>query len=204
MLLRKDQYPIALVNILAVIAFGFVFYSQSNYEFLIYIGVIILFFLAFLFSNKKVQFSNTVLWGLTVASLLHMSGGAVLVGDGVLYGVTLWPLSDTYEIFKYDQFVHMFGFAVATLAVYEILQVHLKKPIKGWVALSIVIIMAGLGIGALNEIVEFIVSRVTPKSGVGGYINTLLDLVFNLVGAILAMIYIRLRVVPWSKKNLKN
>jgi len=166
--IKKDQHFIALVNILAIISFGYVFYIRANYEFLLYIAVIIILFIIFLLSNKKVQLSNGVLWGLTAAMLLHMLGGAVLVGDGVLYGVTLLPLSETYQIFKYDQFVHLFGFTVATVAIFELLQLHLKKPIKSWLALSIVIIMAGLGIGAVNEIIEFFASLVTLKSGVGG------------------------------------
>jgi len=53
--------------------------------------------------------------------------------------------------------------------------------------------MAGLGTGALNEIAEFVVSTMVPRSGVGGYINTALDLCADLVGAILALLYIRWR-----------
>jgi len=51
--------------------------------------------------------------------------------------------------------------------------------------------MAGLGVGALNEIIEFIIAQIVPETGVGGYLNTSLDLVSNLIGAILAMLYIK-------------
>ena len=60
-------------------------------------------------------------------------------------------------------------------------------------ALGIVLVMAGLGMGALNEILEFVVSISVPQSGVGGFINTSLDLCADLIGAVLGLLYIRLR-----------
>ncbi len=53
--------------------------------------------------------------------------------------------------------------------------------------------MAGLGMGALNEVVEFIAAEIVPDSGVGGYENTALDLCADLVGAFAGLIYIRVR-----------
>ena len=53
--------------------------------------------------------------------------------------------------------------------------------------------MAGLGIGAFNEILEFIVSICVPESGIGGYVNTSLDLCADLVGAVLGYVIIRVR-----------
>ncbi|MFA5553809.1 MAG: hypothetical protein WCZ89_04415 [Phycisphaerae bacterium] len=41
-------------------------------------------------------------------------------------------------------------------------------------------------------IAEFFTSLIVPESGVGGYINTSLDLVADLIGAILAMFVIRI------------
>jgi hypothetical protein len=50
---------------------------------------------------------------------------------------------------------------------------------------------AACGFGALNEIVEFIATMLTVTN-VGGYINTALDLVSNMVGSVItaAIIYI--------------
>ena len=66
-----------------------------------------------------------------------------------------------------------------------------RPNLTGWTALSVVVVMAGLGVGALNEIVEFAATVVMPETGVGGYINTSLDLVADLIGALAALIYIR-------------
>ncbi len=73
-----------------------------------------------------------------------------------------------------------------------VLNQALKKMV-GFTALSIVIVMAGLGVGAWNEIVEFFVAEIISASGVGGYLNTSLDLVADLIGAILGLLYIRWR-----------
>jgi len=94
---------------------------------------------------------------------------------------------------RYDQLVHTFGFAAATLTMFDVLRPLLKENLQGWVALSIVVVMAGLGVGALNEIIEALVAAAVPSAGVGGYVNTALDLIADLVGALLAMLYIKLR-----------
>ena len=43
-----------------------------------------------------------------------------------------------------------------------------------------------MGFGAANEVVEFIATRILPETNVGGYENTGWDLVFDLIGAVIA------------------
>ena len=136
------------------------------------------------------------MWG-----LLHMCGGGIPIGDKVLYGIILIPVSETYPIVRFDQFVHVVGFGVATLLMYHLLTPLLKPDLKGWTALSIVMVMAGLGVGALNEVVEFLAVVLVPETGVGGYWNTALDLVADLIGAVFALLYIRLRYRRPSPKS---
>jgi hypothetical protein len=52
---------------------------------------------------------------------------------------------------------------------------------------------AGMGFGALNEIVEFVATLTIPETNVGGYENTGWDLVFNFFGCVIAAIVIRVR-----------
>ena len=189
MFLAKKHLPILIVNLVALLGFGGYYLSKQNYEFILYISIIVAVLLLVLFTNKKVGFSNLVLWGLTIWGILHMAGGSVIIGDHVLYKQILWLFSSQYEILKFDQFVHFFGFGVATMVMYELIKPLLGDR-SGWVRVSIVIIMAGLGVGALNEIIEFIATVITPETGVGGYINTSLDLVSNLLGAMVAMVLI--------------
>lgn len=189
MYLRKGQLPIFVVNIISIVIFAILFSTRKNYEFMIYIGVIVFFLVLIVYTNKKINYPNPVLWGLTLWSILHMSGGGIIIKDAVLYKLMIYPIiGEPYNIFKYDQLVHIIGFGVATLVFYHLLKPLLK--VKKWIQLSIVLVMAGLGAGALNEIVEFIATILVPETNVGGYINTSLDLISNLIGAILAMIYI--------------
>jgi hypothetical protein len=44
-----------------------------------------------------------------------------------------------------------------------------------------------MGLGALNEMIEFAAVVMFPQTNVGGYVNTALDPVFNAAGAVVAM-----------------
>ena len=189
-LIRKDQLPILITMIVMLLVFSVYFFTKKNYEFIIYIFVILFFFVLILFTNNRVNYSNTSLWGLTLWGTLHMAGGGIPVKGDVLYKLILIPITES--IFRYDQFVHIIGFGVATLIMFELLKPKLQ-PIKYWTAISIVVVMAGLGVGAVNEIVEYIATLLVPETGVGGYDNTLLDLISDLIGALFTLIVIRFR-----------
>jgi hypothetical protein len=47
-----------------------------------------------------------------------------------------------------------------------------------------------MGLGAVNEIIEFVAVLSVPDTNVGGYLNTALDLIFNALGAIVAMLLV--------------
>lgn len=192
MRLEKNQWPILIVNACYLLAFSLFYGFKQNYEFMLYIGVIVFFFIVILATNERVKYPNTVLWGLTVWGVLHMCGGGIRIGDHVLYGQILIPISAKYEVFRFDQFVHIIGFGVATLLMHHLLKPLLKPDLTRWTALSIVVVMAGLGVGALNEIVEFMAVVIMPETGVGGYLNTSLDLVSDLIGALGALVLIRI------------
>jgi uncharacterized membrane protein YjdF len=194
--LKKGQLPILIINIVFLLIFAIIYISMKNYEFILYIGVIIFFLGLIVATNKRVDYPNAALWGLTLWALMHMGGGSLYIGGTKLYELILIPLSDKYEIFRYDQLVHIVGFAVATVLMFAIIRPLLPEKIERWTAISIVLVMAGLGVGALNEIVEFAATVIVPETGVGGYMNTSLDLVSDLIGAILAIVYIR-----WTNKK---
>ena len=199
--MKKEHKVLLLINLALIAGFGSLFLARLNYEFIIYVGVIIFFLCLIWASIRNVNYTLGSLVGLTVWSALHLAGGAITIGEGRLYDVMLIRLSETYPVWRYDQLVHIWGFGAATLVMYSLLAGHLKKPLRNSIALGIVLVMAGLGIGALNEILEFVVSIGVPESGVGDYMNTSLDLCANLIGAILALLYIRMR---YLKDNAIN
>ncbi|MFQ5414337.1 MAG: hypothetical protein ACE5E6_07745, partial [Phycisphaerae bacterium] len=134
---------------------------------------------------------------LTAWGVLHMAGGNLDVGDGVLYGVVLCPLVDHIAdggarlvVLRYDQVVHVLGFGVSTLIAFHLLRPYLRERIERWRTLWLLVVLMGCGFGAVNEIIEFLAVLAIPETGVGGYGNTLLDLCFNLVGGVLAVSYL--------------
>ncbi len=186
----KPKYKtVALVTFLYLLFYGIFYISQKNYEFVFYVSIVVFFFWVLLKSSHKIDYSPFAVWGLSLWGFLHMSGGWITVGEGRLYEFMILRLNDTYNIFRYDQFVHIVGFFVATVVMWEVLKPHLSEK-HGWVGVGIVVVMAGLGLGALNEILEFAAVVVMPATGVGGYINTSMDLVADIIGAILAWIFI--------------
>jgi hypothetical protein len=204
MYLKKEQMPILIINIIALVIFSIIFLWRKNYEFMIYIGVIVFFLILILSTSKKISYPTGVLWGLTLWSTLHMSGGGIYIGGKKLYELMIYPLvGPPYYIFKFDQFVHIVGFWVATLVFYSLLKPILAKENKRWGVISVVVVMAGLGAGALNEIIEFGATVLLNDTGVGGYENTALDLVSNLIGAVGAMTYIYLKEKKRNKKSNK-
>jgi len=194
MALKNGLLPIILATSISIIFFTFLFLKRKNYEFIIYIAVIIFFAVVIYFAHKKINYPNYVLWWLLIWAIMHMSGGGLYIGGKKLYELMILKIvGEPYNIFKFDQLVHIIGFFAATLALYYTLKPLLKENLSKWTSLSIILIMAGLGAGALNEIVEFTATVLVPETGVGGYNNTSLDLVSDLIGAVIAMVYIKLK-----------
>ncbi len=163
---------------------------QGNLEFLAYAGSMVVFIALVLALNLRARFTFATLWLLSVWGALHMLGGTVPVPESmaesegaraVLYGLRPVPWLP-----RYDQFVHAFGFFAATLAAWEALRQVLGAKV-GW-GLSLAAALIGVGLGAINEVLEFAVTRFVEDHGVGGYVNTGWDLVSNTVGAAIGAI----------------
>ena len=193
MLLIKRELPVFLFNLVYIPVFTAIAWGGKNYEFLLYVGVILIVGGLILAKQRTVRFDLTILWGISLWGLIHMAGGNLRVGDDVLYGLVLVPLIPSYDILRYDQVVHAFGFGVSTLIAHHLLRPYLREGITRWGALSVLIVLMGCGFGAINEVIEFIAVVVMPETGVGGYTNTALDLVFNLLGAIGAVMFLSWR-----------
>ncbi|MHC4157734.1 MAG: DUF2238 domain-containing protein [Planctomycetota bacterium] len=193
MQIKKKHLILLAVNIISVIIFGTLSLTGRNYEFVIYTGVIIFFIIVITATYFKVPYTDACLLGLTVWAILHMAGGTLYINGTKLYRLMLIPLSEKYPVLRFDHAVHIWGFGVATITMYCLLRPLLKENLNRFAALSIVLIMTGVGLGAFNETMEFIITQIVPETGVGGYLNTSLDLVSNFIGAILGMLYIRLR-----------
>ena len=181
---NKLKIIIAAITILYTLVFAILYLQKKNYEFTSYVGVMIVFIIFIAYLNSKYNFSEGALIGMSIWGLLHMSGGYFIVGSGVLYGYQIFPF------LRYDQFVHAFGFGFATLMSYYVIKPSFNE--KNRIKLSIFLVLIGMGLGAFNEIVEFIMVLTLPQTGVGGYENTMWDIVFNTIGAIIIVSYINI------------
>ena len=123
MILKRGQLPILIVNLVMLVGFIIFYFGRQNYEFLMYIGVIIFFLVLIVATNKKHNLSNGVLWGLTLWAFLHMAGGSFLHNGAIWYKWELINIfsNDNFFILRYDQFVHFIGFGVATLIAYDLI-----------------------------------------------------------------------------------
>ena len=193
MLLTAREKPVLAVNAVYITVFTAMALTRSNYEFVMYAGVVLAAALWVLAKQHVVKFDMLTLWGLTLWGLLHMAGGNITVADGVLYDVQLVPV-----VLRYDQFVHLVGFGVATLLCFHLLRPFLRDQIPRRRTLLILAVLMGSGLGAINEIIEYVAVVIMPDTNVGGYENTCMDLVFNLIGGLIAACYLGLtgRVAP--------
>ena len=194
MILKKGQLAILIVNLISIISFGIFYLSKRNYEFVLYVAIIIFLFGLILMTNKKSNLSNFTLWGLTIWAFFHMAGGSFTYNGAIWYKQILIDLvnNSNFIILRYDQAIHAFGFFVATLVGYEMLKPSLDKK-ANWTILSFLLVLIGMGFGVINELLEFFAVVIMPETGVGGYNNTLLDLTFNTIGAIGAVILLNIR-----------
>ena len=189
MKLKRSELAVLIFTITYVIVFGGVFIAAGNSEFIWYVATLVVFLGLVAASQHVAQFPALILWGLALWGLAHMAGGGVSMGDGVLYSYVVVPLANTGElaVLKYDQIVHFFGFGVATLVLWHVLRRNFPA-LDGTKTIFAFAVLGGMGLGALNELIEFTAVLAFPDTNVGGYFNTSLDLVFNTLGALSAAI----------------
>jgi hypothetical protein len=175
-----------------VLAFSAWFLSIGNFEFIVYIATMLGLIALVALTLRVAEYPIAMLWALTLWGLLHMAGGSVPVAGSVLYNLHLIPIVETeqYFILKYDQLVHAYGFGVSAWLLHHLLLRHYPET-RGTATVYVYPVLGAMGLGALNEMIEFSAVLMVPDTNVGGYYNTALDLVFNALGAVIAMVLVR-------------
>ena len=190
LLTRGVQWVLAFtLAYLAVAVIGAL--ATGNSEFIIYIGIMAVLIGVIAFVHYRVNLMLATLWALTGWGAAHMAGGLVPVPESwpingdirVLYSLWLIP-----ERLKYDQVLHAYGFGVTTWVCWQGLRSVLVRfgPARPTFGLMVLCAAAGMGFGALNEVIEFTATLLVPETNVGGYVNTGWDLVSNLTGTVIA------------------
>lgn len=174
---------------------------SRNVEFLYYGGTLVVIGGGIMVLDRRVRLPVPVLWGLFVWLMLHLAGGLIPVPkeavdagmeNDTLYNVRLRPWLP-----RYDQCVHAFGFFVSTLAAWRGMYVGSGRALRPTFGPRLGAGLMGMGCGAVNEVIEFVGTRLMPGTNVGDFVNTGWDLVSNSVGAIAAMLTIRFFHERW-------
>ncbi|HEY1738979.1 MAG TPA: DUF2238 domain-containing protein [Acidimicrobiia bacterium] len=125
---------------------------------------------------------------LAVAVVVHLAGGFINVGSDVLYNASVGPYVHglhTHPL-QYDHFAHAYASFVGAVTLWALLRQGEGERERRDALFVVVVALAGAGIGALNELFEYLATLAHHGGHVGGYDNTGWDLAANCVGVIVA------------------
>lgn len=142
-------------------------------EFFVYAAVIMLGIAVLWFVFRHYEFEGSTLLLVQLGILMHFSGAFVFVDDHRLYDQVVLGL-------RYDKYVHFVNAFAATLLISRLFQIQKIALTR---SNNVFVVLVVLGLGAVIEIVEYMVVLTVPGNGVGGYDNNMQDLMANLVGA---------------------
>ena len=123
-----------------------------------------------------------------IVILMHFAGGFLELDHRRLYEAIFFGL-------KYDKYVHFTG-ALAVSFLIKQLFGSLNLKLKNLE--NIIIICIVLGLGAVVEILEYLITKTVPENLVGYYDNNMQDLISNLVGG---LCYLTINTYHNSKTN---
>jgi uncharacterized membrane protein YjdF len=136
-------------------------------------------------ADRAAQFSRAMVAALTSLVILHLIGGLMTpVGDAPTFYET-WIV---HGVLKFDQVVHGYGTAVLTLACARLVVGLLGDSVRRGIGLAFVAALMACGLGALNELLEFLFGLNNPHLHAGGLENTGWDLAFNVLGAVVGAV----------------
>jgi hypothetical protein len=132
-----------------------------------------------------------LLWLLSIWAAMHLAGGLAADPSGqraILYN---WWLIDGY--LRYDQVVHGFGIGAATALLAFAARDTDRPLVWGFVLAQVV--------GVVNETAENIFAAFVEESNVGDWVNTAWDIIWHLVGALVAVIWMGRRGIPGTRRG---
>lgn len=184
--IREEPLLVAatLLSTAGFVAYGLAIGSRLTPTYAVTIAAL---FLAVAAIHARTPLSRPVLWALLAWGIAHLAAGTIEIGDGqVLYNQRLM-----FPPYQVDRLVHMFGFGTATLVCWEVLRARVPTVTMSK-AIAVLVALAGLGVGATNESLEFLATRIA-ETNVGGYDNTGWDLIANTFGCVAVTIALYIR-----------
>jgi uncharacterized membrane protein YjdF len=191
---KKKRAIIFILTITYMIGFIFLGIINQNKEFLFYTLIILTLISILILNDKKLRLPSNLLAGLSFFGFIHVLGGIVYIQEVRLYD--LWLLNG---FIRYDNLVHFVGSFFSAYGIHYLISPYLTKEAKENKFIEgMIIVLATLGIGAIHEIIELITVIYLQKGPeIGGYFNNALDLVYNMIGSIIAVLW-------FNRKTLIN
>lgn len=186
---KKGLIALLVFNLAYILVFTILYLIKQDYEFLSYIAVLIIAGIFVYATLKYTKFDYLALWGLSLWGFLHLCGGGIRFNGHTLYATRIIeifsnPVSPHFYILKMDQVIHFYGFLIAAIVVYQLLSPSIKSGSLSKGRAFLIAWIGSMGLGALNEVVEFMAMLSLAQTGVGDLYNTGFDLIFNLLGAL--------------------
>ena len=154
-------------------------------EFFVYAFLIIIALGAGWWYFRRFSIPTYILVLVQTGILLHFVGGFGFLNGDRLYDSYFMGI----RFDKYVHFVNAFIAAVITNFLFNLFNVRIPY------FRNFIIIMFVLGMGAVIELIEYIVLLTIPGNGVGGYHNNMQDLLSNLLGCIAFIIFQKLKPI---------
>ena len=163
-----------------------------NYEFLIYAVTVIVLTALIYRTDRYFRFETLGLWLFNAWLAMHILGGLASFRGVRVYDVMLLEIvGPPYQVLKYDQFVHFFCYIAIAVLMWTVVN-RIAERNANRLVVGVLTVLAASSLGALNEVIEFMAVVWLAADGVGGYTNTAIDLVANLLGAIAGTVYMHL------------
>lgn len=195
----NQLYLLIAINLLYIIPATYIFLRRSNIEFLAYLLIVLILGVLFVRFLNKSYLKLHEMYLLSFWGFLHIMGGLLIFPNGSnLYSQIIVEVINNgggYVLFKMDQLIHMYGFGITAYIMYRVLYEKTQKTQTSQLFVGVFAVVIAIGLGALNEVVEFIVVLFLEFNGVGDLYNMGFDLIFNLLGAIIGtgVQYLRLK-----------
>lgn len=138
---------------------------------------------------RDYQVPSYILIFVQAGIFIHFSGG-LIVTDG-------FRLYDTFLIgIRFDKYVHFLNaFTAAIVINYVTYLFDIQIPRFRYFFIVLVV----LGLGAIIEIIEYLVMLTIPSNGIGDYHNNMQDLIANLGGCTLFLVLLKLKTASKFK-----
>jgi hypothetical protein len=152
--------------------------------------------------RADVRIPRYIQWVIVAGLFLHYVGGSMGSPDPFRMGLLdLHGVNGAYHEFSWwDNLTHAVGIGAGAMAIAYLVEVaQLRRGLawQGW-AVGIVALLGALAAGVVVELYEYLGKAAFQTIDQGGYVNTMRDLHFNIlgatIGAVLAVVVDRRRI----------